>query len=169
MLLLFTGAMYAQEPKLSKFAPENSNASVMPPSSTSKFQYESVEVGVKYGLPFDYFDYALNFDAKLNFTISEKSLLTADVQYTNFSKKDGVDVTLLPVKFGFKNYLADIFYGTAELGTAIALSNAEGAQLAYGLGAGVRLSNNLDFSLNYENYTGYTGTQLGFRVAYAFK
>ncbi|WP_281763775.1 hypothetical protein [Neptunitalea lumnitzerae] len=169
MMFLFTGVMFGQKSKLSKFAPENSTAAVMPGGNGySKFQYESVEIGAQFGLPLDVYDYALGGDVKLNFSIGEEMLLTADLQYTNFSQKNGSDGSFLPIRLGAKHFFLDDFYGGAQLGSVIAFSGGEGAQLAYGLGAGVRVDE-FDISINYDNFTGFTGSQLAFRFAYVIK
>lgn len=167
LLAVLSENTFAQEQTISKF--ENQPGAVKNTTTLRKsaFELKTIQIGVTEGLTFSTYDYVVGGDVMLNFEISEKLLFTTDVAFSNFAIKGRRDATFIPVKLGLKYFMKDKLYLMPEIGTAVRLSKVKKPDYVFALGIGYALED-LDFSLRYEDYTEFDGSQLSLRIAYSF-
>jgi len=134
--------------------------------------------GISNGIPTQRtFGYVLGGDVKLQKNITEKVALTASAGFNHyFETKDYKNVedypsgpapwNAIPVKAGVKFFAGKNLYVAGEAGAAFFLEGGKPAFL-WSPSVGVALSGGLDFSVKYENISGYTALrQVALRVAY---
>jgi hypothetical protein len=73
----------------------------------------------------------------------------------------------IPVKAGIKYFLADAFYGEAQVGAAFSTQSGGGTAFAYSPGIGYKFSDVIDLGVRYEAWSkngtiGQIGARLGF-------
>lgn len=81
--------------------------------------------GLNTGLPFnDPFQFNLGADVRLQYDFSKTYSLTFTTGYNNlFAKDDGIDLSYIPVKVGYKTFLfKNEFYVMGEFGAAFSVT-----------------------------------------------
>ncbi|MBL4677770.1 MAG: outer membrane beta-barrel protein [Mucilaginibacter sp.] len=147
-------------------------------SETGKFS-----IGVEAGLPLgsfgDGYSFGIGGSLKYDQPIAEGTFVTGSAGYTSFIGKsvtiDGFGTFknpaagFVPVKVGVKYFLAESFYGEAQLGAAFSTQSGGGTAFAYSPGIGYAFSPNVDLGIRYEAWSNNgTVSQVAARLAYSF-
>jgi len=104
--------------------------------------------------------------------IATGTFFTISAGYTSLSFKDtygGGSTGFVPVKAGIKYFLAESFYGEAQLGAAFSTESGGGTAFAYAPGIGYSFGGGLDLGVRYEAWSkNGTISQVAARLAYSF-
>nr|WP_067062980.1 outer membrane beta-barrel protein [Mucilaginibacter sp. L294] len=143
-------------------------------------------IGVDAGLPVGNAKNASNLiiggSLKYDHPIADGVFVTGSAGYSrvlfnnetkNELKSFGVDksgVGYIPVKVGVKYFLAESFYGEAQVGAAFSTESGNGASFAYAPGIGYAFGGGVDLGVRYEGWSKSGGTlsQVAARLAYSF-
>ena len=148
-------------------------------SSTGKFS-----IGLEAGLPIGDIKDAggklfIGGSLKYDHPIAAGTFITGSAGYTSLSFKEvtipGIgtvkpgSVGFVPVKVGVKYFLADSFYGEAQVGAAFGTESGSGTAFAYSPGIGYAFGGGLDLGVRYEAWSkNGTISQVAARLAYSF-
>jgi hypothetical protein len=104
--------------------------------------------------------------------IAAGTFLTGSAGYTSLSFKDevgGGSAGFVPVKVGLKYFLAESFYGEAQVGAAFSTESGGGTAFAYAPGIGYAFGGGLDLGVRYEGWSkNGTVSQVAARLAFSF-
>nr|WP_067052861.1 outer membrane beta-barrel protein [Mucilaginibacter sp. L294] len=105
--------------------------------------------------------------------IATGTFFTISAGYTSLSFKDtygGGSLGYAPVKVGVKYFLAESFYGEAQVGAAFGTKSGTGTSFAYSPGIGYAFGGGVDLGIRYEAWSksGITLGQVAARLAYSF-
>ncbi|MGV8878805.1 MAG: hypothetical protein ACOH2A_07220 [Sphingobacteriaceae bacterium] len=131
-------------------------------------------IGLEAGMPTqDASNIAIGATARLQYDLSNNVSLIFTPGYYHFFAKDGYgsDLSMVPVKAGFKAFFAPNFYFIGEGGAGFEINHAKNTKLILTPGIGYANDKGLDLSLRYENFSGQSDNygMVGLRVAYGFK
>lgn len=148
-------------------------------SSTGKFS-----IGLEAGLPVGDIKDAggklfIGGSLKYDHPIATGTFFTISAGYTSLSFKEVTvpglgtikpgSVGFVPVKAGIKYFLAESFYGEAQLGAAFSTESGGGTAFAYAPGIGYVLGGGVDLGVRYEGWSkNGTVSQVAARLAYSF-
>ncbi len=138
----------------------------------------NLSVGLEAGLPVgtakNAYNLAIGGSLKYEAPIATGTSFTLTAGYTSFQGKTiaGFKVPaagFIPVKAGIKYFLADAFYGEAQLGAAFSTQSGGGTAFAYSPGVGYKFSDVIDLGVRYEAWSN-NGTvgQIGARLGFTF-
>ncbi len=135
-------------------------------------------VGVEAGLPVGDVSNAYNFviggSLKYEAPIATGTNFTLTAGYSSFQGKTVAGfkfpaIGFIPVKAGIKYFLADAFYGEAQLGAAFSTQSGGGTAFAYSPGIGYKFSDVIDLGVRYEAWSkNGTTSQIGARLGFSF-
>jgi len=104
--------------------------------------------------------------------IATGTFVTFSAGYTSLSFKDtygGGSLGFAPVKVGVKYFLAESFYGEAQVGAAFGTKSGTGTSFAYSPGIGYAFGGGVDLGVRYEAWSkNGTISQVAARLAYSF-
>jgi hypothetical protein len=104
--------------------------------------------------------------------IATGTFFTFSAGYTSLKFKDefgGGSTGFVPVKAGIKYFLAESFYGEAQVGAAFGTESGSGTAFAYSPGIGYAFGGGLDLGVRYEAWSkNGTISQVAARLAYSF-
>lgn len=135
-------------------------------------------VGVEAGLPVGDISKAYNFviggSLKYDLPIADATAFTITAGYSSFQGKTILGTKIpaagfVPVKAGIKYFLAESFYGEAQVGAAFSTQSGGGTAFAYSPGIGYKFSDVVDLGVRYEAWSknGTVG-QIGARLGFSF-
>jgi hypothetical protein len=135
-------------------------------------------VGVEAGLPVGDASNTHNFviggSLKYDLPIADATAFTITAGYSSFQGKTILGTKIpaagfVPVKAGIKYFLAESFYGEAQLGAAFSTQSGGGTAFAYSPGIGYKFSDVVDLGVRYEAWSknGTVG-QIGARLGFSF-
>ncbi len=135
-------------------------------------------VGLEAGLPVgnasNAYTVAIGGSLKYEAPIATGTHFTLTAGYTSFQGKTIAGIKIpaagfIPVKAGIKYFLADAFYGEAQVGAAFGTKSGSGTAFAYSPGVGYKFSDVIDLGVRYEAWSN-NGTvgQIGARLGFTF-
>ncbi|MFD0764075.1 outer membrane beta-barrel protein [Mucilaginibacter lutimaris] len=148
-------------------------------SESGKFSI-GVEAGLPVGKVKDYSNFAIGGSLKYDHPIATGTFVTLSAGYNKFLSNDDaktIDYKLyaIPVKVGLRYFLAENFYGEAQLGAAFVNESVGGISgntttFAYSPGVGYNFGGGVDLGVRYEGWSksGTTVSQVAARLAYSF-
>lgn len=140
-------------------------------SSTGKFSI-GLEAGLPVGDVKNISNLFIGGSLKYDQPIATGTFFTISGGYTSLKFKDevgGGSASFIPVKVGIKYFLAESFYGEAQIGAAFGAKNADGTAFAYSPGIGYAFGGGLDLGVRYEGWSkDGTISQVAARLAYSF-
>lgn len=135
-------------------------------------------VGVEAGLPVGNISNSHSFviggSLKYEAPIATGTNFTLTAGYSSFQGKTVGPIKFgafgaIPVKAGIKYFLADAFYGEAQLGAAFYTQSGGGTAFAYSPGIGYKFSDVIDLGVRYEAWSkNGTVSQIGARLGFSF-
>jgi len=135
-------------------------------------------VGVEAGLPVGSTSNAYNFviggSLKYDLPIVEATNFTISAGYSSFQGKTVGGFKFpaagfVPVKAGIKYFLAESFYGEAQVGAAFSTQKNGGTAFAYSPGIGYKFSDVVDLGVRYEAWSkNGTTSQIAARLGFSF-
>ena len=147
---------------VSGFAQKGSNFSV------------GLEAGLPVGNASNAYSFVIGGSFKYEAPIATGTSFTLTAGYSSFQGKTVAGFKFpaagfIPVKAGIKYFLADAFYGEAQLGAAFSTQKNGGTAFAYSPGIGYKFSDVLDLGVRYEAWSN-NGTvgQIGARLGFTF-
>lgn len=147
---------------VSTFAQKGSNFSV------------GLEAGLPVGNASKAYTVAIGGSLKYEAPIATGTHFTLTAGYTSFQGKTVAGIKIpaagfIPVKAGIKYFLADSFYGEAQVGAAFSTQKNGGTAFAYSPGVGYKFSDVIDLGVRYEAWSN-NGTvgQIGARLGFTF-
>ncbi len=147
---------------VSGFAQKGSNFSV------------GLEAGLPIGSTSNAYTVAIGGSLKYEAPIATGTSFTLTAGYTSFQGKTIGTFKVpaagfVPVKAGIKYFLADSFYGEAQVGAAFSTQSGGGTAFAYSPGIGYKFSDVIDLGVRYEAWSkSGTVSQIGARLGFSF-
>lgn len=131
-----------------------------------------LEAGLPVGSQSDFYSFAIGGSLKYDQPIATGTFVTFSAGYTSLKAKDvigGGSIGFAPVKVGVKYFLAESFYGEAQVGAAFGTKSGTGTSFAYSPGIGYAFGGGVDLGLRYEAWS-KNGTfgQFAARLAFSF-
>ena len=131
-----------------------------------------VEAGVPVGSASNTHNFVIGGSLKYGLPIADGTDFTISAGYSSFQGKTVGSIKFpalgfVPVKAGIKYFLADSFYGEAQVGAAFSTQSGGGTAFAYSPGVGFKFSDVVDLGVRYEAWskngtTGQVAARLGF-------
>jgi hypothetical protein len=135
-----------------------------------------VEAGLPVGSTSNFYNFVIGGSLKYDAPIAESTAFTISAGYSSFQGKTlaaplgkVAAAGFVPVKAGIKYFLAESFYGEAQVGAAFSTKSGGGTAFAYSPGIGYKFSDVVDLGVRYEAWSkNGTTSQIAARLGFSF-